>query len=84
MRNEKEENMKRMRKIRAMQTSNQIEKEREEARNRMKILRSRMCQEDYDYDKFVKKHRMRRHRQGLSGKEHLRGNLLAKKGHETS
>ena len=72
--------MERMKVFRGKQTDKERELQRLEAQERMEKQRSDKSVEDSDYEKIIKRQRMREVRIMASGKEHLLGNLKAKKG----
>ena len=77
---ESEEAKQRMKVFRANQTTQEEEKEREEATDRMRKVREMKSEEVLEYEKIIQKQRKRKSRENASGKEHLIGNLRAKKG----
>ena len=72
--------MERMKVFRGKQTDKERELQRLEAQERMEKQRLDKSVEDSDYEKIIKRQRMREVRIMASGKEHLLGNLKAKKG----
>ena len=80
MKVEREKAKKGMKAFRARQTYTDKELEQFEAWERMEKHRTEKSVEDCDFDKNVKKQRLREARQKQSVKEHLMRNLKAKKG----
>ena len=66
--------------VRARKIPEEIDLEKETARERMAAIRERRTLEDDDYEKIVDKKRKRNKRKNQSGKEHLLENLKAKNG----
>ena len=77
---ENEKAKERMRDLREKQTMEEREEENEKARVRMEMVRADKGTEACAYERIVKRQEIRNLRKGLSGKEHLEGNLNAKKG----
>ena len=77
---ENEKAKERMTDVRARQTSEEREEENEKSRARMEMVRAEKSTEVCAYEKIVQRQEKRNMRKGLSGKEHLEGNLTAKKG----
>ena len=77
---ERDEAKERMAAARDRKTDKEKEEELDEARERMEENRENKCKEERDYDKIVHRISMRNHRKNQTGKEHLEGNLKAKKG----
>ena len=77
---ENEKAKERMRDLREKQTMEEREEENEKARVRMEMVRADKGSEACAYERIVKRQEIRNLRKGLSGKEHLEGNLNAKKG----
>ena len=68
----------RMLSIRAKKAVEDEEQEREEDKKR--VITAERSTEEFDYERIVQRQGKRTWRQGLSGKDRLEGNLIAKKG----
>jgi hypothetical protein len=66
--------------VRAGQTIEKREEENEKSRARMEMVRAEKSTEECAYTRIVQRQEKRNLRNSLSGKEHLEGNLTAKKG----
>ena len=75
------ENLKeRMRDLRAEQSDDEKESLREEAKKRMANIRNNRTEDKKDYENLIKRQHQRKVRASYSGKQHLKSNLIAKKG----
>ena len=66
--------------VRVRQTVEEREEENKKSRERMEMLETEKSTEVCAYERIVKRQKIRITRKGLSGKEHLEGNLTARKG----
>ena len=70
----------RMKTNRAEKTNQAKNQEKEEANDRMRIIRKMKSKAVLEYETIIQTQRMRKSRENASGKEHLIRNLKAKKG----
>lgn len=77
---ENEKAKERMISIRARKKVEEKEQEREEDKQRKRDITAERSTEECDYERIVQRQGKKKWRQGLSGKDHLVGNLIAKKG----